>query len=41
MPLALVPVETELKEEAATVTKAETTSDIAAGMSSHFVTSML
>ena len=40
-PLALIPVKTELKEEAATMTKAEPSSDKAVGMSSHYITSII
>ena len=40
-PLALFPVKKEVKEEAATVTKDETTSGQPTGMSSHFITSIV
>ena len=40
-PFALVPVKTEVKEEAVTVTKDETTPAQPTGMSSHFITSIV
>ena len=40
-PLALVPVKTEVKEEAVTVTKDETTSAQPTGMSYHLITSIV